>query len=164
MHSEGSSWNAQKIRRTGRPLVDWLRLGTLGDPEVTVGVLRDGSWVVETADGLAELGDDRALTFAFPILNSSIPDFHQRLAQFQSSAENAIWQEFPLGRLIVHAISGGGYWAEQSLPWLSKIELDDCANKSIIDGLTAIENNKEFNQTLRHKARQHRRRMENSSS
>ena len=157
--SNNNSWSTRKIRRSDRPLVEWLCLGTVGDPEITVGVLKDGSWVVNTADGLADLEDARALTMAFPVLNSSTCNIHERLAEFQENSEIANWKEFPLNRLVVHAISKGGYWAEQSLPWLSEIELNDCARKAAIDGLIMIENNKEFSQALRHKARRYRQQI-----
>ena len=163
MLSENKSWSTREIRRLGRPIVDWLRLGVFGDPEVTVGVLKDGSWVVDTADGLADLDDARALTLAFPILNSSIHEIRDRFTEIEGSLENAVWRDFPWTRLVVHAISRGGYWAEQSLPWLTEIELDNGARKAVIDGLMAIENNKDFSQELRHKVKRQRRQMEQSS-
>lgn len=159
MSTEKISWSTRKIRRPGRPLVEWLRLGTLGNPEITVGVLKDGSWVVDTADGLADFDVAMALYVAFPILKCSINELQGRLAEFRMSSQNTILEEFPLSRLVVHAICSGGFWAEQSLAWLSEIELNACEIQAARDGLMAIENNKLCSQELRHKARHHRRQL-----
>lgn len=145
------------MRRAAHPLVEWLKLGTLGSPEITLGVSRSGSWVIDTADGLADAED--ALTFAFPILNSSYDEVHMRLAEFERCVGPSIWREFPLDKLVVHAILGGGYWAEQAFPWLQSVILDTDNRKIVMDGLIEIETNREFSQSLRQKARRCRRKL-----
>lgn len=159
-HSEISSWCSRTIRRPGRPLVDWLQLGTLGSPEFTVGIVRDGAWVVDTADGLADLQDSRALTFAFPLLNSSVNDVRRQLTEFRQTAGSTARSEFPLNRLVIHAISSGGYWAEQAFRWLPEIEFDDSESADVLEGLSSIEGDKAFSQKLRHEALRHRRTIE----
>lgn len=158
--TEKFSWSSREIRRPGRPLVEWLQLGSLGNPEVTVGVLKNGSWVVDTDDGLADLNDIKSLVGAFPMLNYSIYEVQEWLARFKQSTTYVSWQEFPFNQLVIHAISRGGYWAEKAFAWLSSVDLNDCERKAVIDGLAAIEANKQFNQQLRHKAMRCRRQLE----
>ena len=162
MPGENNPWCARELRTPSHSLAEWLPMGNVGVPECTIGVLKDGAWVVDTADGLADLRETRALTFLLPLLNSTFETVREMLANFQkgSKLDCVKPNEFPLNSLIVHAVSSGGYWAEQAFRWLSKVELSANEKIAIINNLTAIENNKVFNQTLRHEARRHRRQME----
>lgn len=155
-----NQWASRVIRRPGRPTVEWLCLGALGDPTITLGILRSGKWVIDTADGLADLEDIGALTFAFPLLKLPYAEVREELAQFQNKSLDLDLAEFPINRLVVHAISNGGYWAEQSLEWLLEVDLDGDDHIAVLDGLRAIENNKVFGQKLRHSARRYRRKLE----
>lgn len=159
MLSESGFWSSRQIRRPGRPSVEWLPFGSLGEPEVIIGVLQDGSWVVDTADGLVSLDDEQALTFAFSVLNSCIQETRQKLSDFKASSQCKCCKEFPLSRLVVHAIQRGGYWAEQSLPWLAELELNNDEKTAVIRGMLDIENNKDFSQELRHKMKRHRQKL-----
>ena len=161
MLSKKSQWNSRVIRRPGRPTIDWLCLGALGDPTITLGVLRDGKWVVDTADGLADLEDIRALTFAFPLLKLPYSEVRGVLLQFQKNFADVDFAEFPINRLVVYAISnGGGYWAEQSLKWLPDVDLVGDEKVAVADGLRAIEDDKGLEQKLRHSAARYRRKLE----
>ncbi len=132
--SDSGFWSMRTIRKPDRPIVEWLALGSIGEPEVTVGILRDGSWVIDTADGLASLLDARALTFAFPVLNSPPHVVQERLVGFQRHTNETSCNAFPLTEIVLHAIETGGYWAEQAFPWLSVIELTDSVKQTAITG------------------------------
>lgn len=162
MLSESGSWPSREIRRPGRPSVEWLPFGSLGDPEVVLGVLRDGNWVVDTADGLAAFDDERALTFAFPVLNSCIRETREQIRGFMASGRCKSCKEFPLSRLVIQAIQSGGYWAEQALPWLGELELNSDERAAVIRGMLEIESNKDFSQELRHKVKRSRQKLENA--
>lgn len=159
---ENNPWHTRELRTPTRPSVEWLRLGAIGVPECTVGVLKNGTWVVDTADGLADLHETPALTFILPLLNSPTETAREMLANFRRSANllQINLDEFPLNRLIVRAISSGGYWAEQAFRWLPEIDLNVDERAAVIHGLMSIENNKVFNQSLRHEASRHRRQIE----
>ncbi|MEQ8852384.1 hypothetical protein [Gimesia sp.] len=155
-------WVNRVIRRPERPTVEWFSLGTLGSSEITIGVLRDGTWVVDTADGLAHLDETRSLVFILPLLNSTIEELCERLERFinESGVHKTTVPHFPFDRLVVYAVSRGGYWAEQAFCWLADVDLDVDQTATVIHALLAIEENKTFTQQLRHKARRYRIQME----
>jgi hypothetical protein len=157
--SENSSWSVRKIRHPDRHLVEWLCLGSLGDPAITVGILRDGSWVVDTADGLASLRDQKALTFAFPVLRSEAGNVRVQLEEFGRVSSDVACGPFPLRELVIHAITTGGYWAEQAFHWLPVIEIRNCDRASLVAGLLSIENNRDYSQKLRHQAMKQRNKL-----
>lgn len=163
MPSESGSWSMRVIRKPDRPIVEWLALGSLGESELTFGILKDGSWVIDTADGLASLLDVRALTFAFPVLKSSPHSVQERLIEFQRNTNKTSCNAFPMTDIVLHAIGTGGYWAEQAFPWLSVIQLTDEVKQAAITRLIAIQNNKEFSQTLRHQATKQRKKLESGN-
>jgi len=154
--SDPGQWNNRIIRRPGRPMIDWCELGTLGVPEVSVGVLRDGSWVVDTADGLADLRDSRALVFLFPILHSSSSEIRKRLSELQRKAMDVHCAEFPFTRLVIQAVIGGGYWAEQAFYWLPEIDFEDDERQEVLEALRSIETDRTYGQKLRHESRKQR--------
>lgn len=160
MHFDQSSWSTRKIREDESRLVDWIRLGTLGSPEITVGVLRDGTWVLDTADGLVAIDNAKAAALWFPILSCTASEFGEQLENLQKVACYLNFQPFPLRHLVVKAISIGGYWAEKALAWLPFVELDDFRRKTVVKDLKSIESNAIYSQRLRHLARKCRIQLE----
>ena len=81
------------------------------------------------------------------------------MEDFRRSANDARCNEFPLNELVIHAVSNGGYWAEQAFPWLSVLELNGGEIGLLIAGLLAIESNKDVSQELRHQAMKQRKQL-----
>ena len=160
-HTKNFSWDRQVLRRSGHPFVEWCYIGTFGAPEVSVGILRDGSWVVATADGLVDFKNNVALTFVFPILNLQVNSFQERLVDIQKRTKDLVCEEFPLKRIVIQAIVSGGYWAEKAFSWLPEIKFSQVEKNTIIEGLIAIEKGKKiYGQKLRHEARRQRCKIE----
>lgn len=163
MHpSDFFPWSHRSLRVEGRPVVEWAPVDLLGDPKCAIGVLRNGEWVVDTADGLAPLGDDRSLVFVFPLLNDS---FNTLRDQIRSGLDRhgldvTTVDRFPFSRIVTRAIEDGGFWAEKSFDWLNAIQLGDSERASAIEGLKHIESDKRYEQKLRHLARLYRARLE----
>jgi len=146
------NWKSREIRKPNKSKVEWLKIGEIGKPAVILGVLRNGSWVVDTCDGLIDLKDDKALTFVLPILNSSMYEFTNKIDNSKCSSEISNWIEFPLQELVVYAIEhGGGYWAEQALPLVLEINIKKESLKLVIQGLKYIEKDKFNDQKFRQK-------------
>lgn len=163
MHpSSGSPWNTRSLRVEGHPIVEWAHIDVIGNPQCAIGVLRDGAWVVDTADGLAPLDDDRSLVFVFPLLNESLNTLRDRIRSSldRSNLDVTNVDGFPFSRIVSRAIEGGGFWAEKSFDWLKSIQLGDAERASAIKGLKHIESDKSYEQQLRHLARRHRTRLE----
>ena len=163
--SEDSPWIYRTLRVDGRPMVEWALVGFMGDPECAIGVLRNGTWVVDTADGLVALDDEPSLVFVFPLLNTPLNTLRD---QIQSSLEQKHLdftgaQRFPFARIVMHAIEGGGYWAEKSFDWLDSASLAEIEHARVIEGLKRLEDNRGFEQKLRHAARKHRTQLERRS-
>lgn len=156
--SDDSPWVRRTLRIDGRPMVDWAPLGSMGNPECMLGILRDGTWVVDTADGLVALDEDRSLVFVLPLLSASFADLHAEIQE--ALARNRITvaapRGFPYSRLVTYAIEGGGFWAEKAFDWLGAVSMSDSEIGRTIGGLKRIEENPSFQQQLRHAARRHR--------
>jgi hypothetical protein len=143
-------------------MVEWAPIDVMGNPQCAIGVLRDGAWVVDTADGLAPLDNDRSLVFVFPLMNESLNTLRDQIRSSldRSSLDVTNVHGFPFSRIVTCAIDGGGFWAEKSFNWLNAIQLGDSERASAIEGLKHIESDKRCEQKLRHLARRHRTRLE----
>jgi hypothetical protein len=157
-----TTWSTRVLRKPHRPIVEWKRLAPLGQSECVFGILRSGDWVVDTADGLADLSDEPTLTFAFRLLSMKMVEVRSclELQLVEMGLDRNLVESFPFVRLVVRAIEWGGYWAEQSFGWLPEVVLRDTERTAIIEALQRIEHNKEFSQSLRHGAMKKRVQLE----
>jgi len=154
MTSGKMKWTQHKLRQTGYPLVEWLFVAKQAGK--SFGILRDGSWVIETADGLAGL-QDNALIFAYPLLNTTKMDIHEGITVATHGITELSVATFPMKEVIIHAIKRGGYWAQRAFEWLPELDLEISEIKMLVSAIESIENNKQgTTQNLRHQARKQR--------
>ncbi len=160
--SNGNGWCSRVLRKPERPVVEWVRLGGLGNPECSIGLLRNGAWVVDTAAGLADLNESESLTFVLRLLLLHTSEIRECLGSFlhEADLDPNLVNSFPFVRLLMRGVERGGYWAEHSIEWIEQVTIDDQERLTMVDGLKQIESNKDNSQKLRHKAMKHRIRLE----
>ncbi len=163
MHTD-SKWSSRQLRKPGKPLVEWLALGSPDDSQFHLGILRNGTWVKDTASGLIQLEGDRPFVFALKLMELAFEDAKTKIDSYLSQHEIDPVEAtpFPYWQLLVAALRTDGYWICKAFHWLDAMELSPEQKSEVLDILADIETDKRFDQRLRHNAKRRRHQLRRS--
>lgn len=145
------SWSTGTVRGESHAS-EWLPIDL--DVGFSVGILKDKSWVVETADGIAKLADHRSSIFILQLLEMPYVTMLNRLElEYERLSKAGIdYEVFPIDNLVLAGLRQGSYWVGLTLNWLEEHSVDDCLKKELVAALRGVVSDKKLQQRVRQKA------------
>lgn len=134
-------------------LIKWIPIICFDNPELKIGLLQDGRWVVEGKNNVFGLFEPKSYIRVMALLEKPLNNICEIIINtFKLSDSNLeVYDIFPFVDIIKSGLEQESeYWAELAFKWFDEIPIE---KKEILrDSLIKITNAKWASQKLRHRA------------
>ena len=133
--------------------IHWVSVLCIDNPEINVGILQDGRWVVEGKNGLYALNESKSHIKIMALLEKPLNSISDSITSVfkLSSFDVTVYDIFPFVDVVKAGLEQGSeYWAELAFKWFEDLPIEK--KVYLKDSLVGITNAKWASQKLRHKA------------
>ena len=133
--------------------VKWFPIVYFDNPELKIGILQDGRWVVEGKNKLFDLFEPKSYIRVMALLEKPLNTIREIIINFfkLTNLSSEVYDVFPFVYIIKSGLEQESeYWAELAFKWFDELPIEK--KELLRDSLIKITKAKWASQKLRHRA------------